>query len=262
MAVFRSAIFSHACGQRIHVNFVFPQNDEGGGSSPEIKRTVLLLHGLNGNDESWLRDTLIEGWAERYQAAFVLPDCYRSWYSDMHYGPRFFSYITEELPSMLHRWFRLPTDREHFWVGGFSMGAYGALKCVLTRPDLFGGCVSLAPPPAGAIGNTQFTGEYTAVFGRPFGSPYGSTVEKKDNAYLLASDRSGTQPAPAMWIAVGEDDFLFPYVTDYWNHLKTLDLNWNHASYPGHAHTWAFVNEAFPHGMDWLETQFPEKEAH
>ena len=60
----------------------------------------------------------------------------------MKYGLPYFSYLTEELPTICKSIFRISADREHTAVMGGSMGGYGALKCALSKPEQYGMCAA------------------------------------------------------------------------------------------------------------------------
>ncbi|WP_207662190.1 alpha/beta hydrolase-fold protein [Clostridium sp. AM58-1XD] len=62
----------------------------------------------------------------------------------MTYGLNYFTYISEELPAACRRIFHISSDRNDTFMIGGSMGGYGALKCSLSRPDIFGHCLALS----------------------------------------------------------------------------------------------------------------------
>lgn len=106
----------------------------------EPYRVVYLLHGLCGNNKTWLDYTMLPFYAEHGRSIYVLPEVGRSFYADMQYGQRYFTYIADELPTIVRNVFRVSADRDHTVILGGSMGGYGALKCALSRPDQYGLC--------------------------------------------------------------------------------------------------------------------------
>jgi S-formylglutathione hydrolase len=72
---------------------------------------------------------------------------------------RMFSYVTQELPSLIED--RFPIARDRRGVFGHSMGGHGALICALKRPDRFKTVSALAPiaaPSQVPWGEKAFTG--------------------------------------------------------------------------------------------------------
>ncbi|MBO7376746.1 MAG: esterase family protein [Clostridia bacterium] len=103
-----------------------------------------LLHGMHGAYDSWFRKSNIERYAQRKRIAVVTPEGENSFYHDMKYGMKFFSFVSEELPAIIRRTFRISAEREKNFIAGLSMGGYGALRTALLRPDLYAGCASLS----------------------------------------------------------------------------------------------------------------------
>lgn len=62
-----------------------------------------------------------------------MPEVQRGFYTDMVYGPAYFTYITEELPRLCASLFRVTEDPARTYIAGLSMGGYGALKAALRR---------------------------------------------------------------------------------------------------------------------------------
>ena len=52
-------------------------------------------------------------------------------------GLPYFTYVSEELPTLCRRMFSLSAAREKNYVFGLSMGGYGAMKCALTYPGRY-----------------------------------------------------------------------------------------------------------------------------
>lgn len=100
--------------------------------------SLWLLHGLSDDHSIWMRRTSVERYASEYGVAVVMPSAEKSWYCDMKYGDRYFTYITEELPDIMRGFFRGMSDRrEYNCIAGLSMGGYGALKAALTFPGKY-----------------------------------------------------------------------------------------------------------------------------
>lgn len=110
----------------------------------EIKGVLTLLHGFSNSGEDWMQMTAAARYAADNGLALVAPSCTNSFYQDMVHGGAYKTFVTEEMPMLLARMFRLPREREKNFIAGLSMGGYGALYLAFTRPDLYAGCASFS----------------------------------------------------------------------------------------------------------------------
>ncbi len=105
---------------------------------------LLLLHGLSDDHSIWQRRTSIERYASELGIGVVMPCVHRSFYTDMVYGLKYWTFISEELPRLVHQFFNLSELRKDQSVAGLSMGGYGAFKLALRQPDRWAGAASLS----------------------------------------------------------------------------------------------------------------------
>ena len=145
MPLFHCNFFAHTLGMPTNVTVFIPAVKPKADMNfndiyPKNKkyRTLYLLHGMNGDETTWLRKTNIERYAQEHNIAFVMPSVHNSFYTDTKVGLAFFTYLTQELPAMLAMNFPLSDDRENTYIAGLSMGGYGAAKAALTCPELYG----------------------------------------------------------------------------------------------------------------------------
>lgn len=75
-------------------------------------KVVYLLHGLCGNDRSWLDYSMLPAYAAKGDTVYVMPDAGRSFYSNMKYGFDYQRYVTEELPVICRNMFNISAARE------------------------------------------------------------------------------------------------------------------------------------------------------
>lgn len=105
----------------------------------KVKGVFTLVHGFTNSGDDWMQMTAAPRYAADNGLALVAPDCGNSFYQDMTYGGAWAGFVTEELPVLLREMFHLPAEREKNFIGGLSMGGYGALYLGLSRPDLYAG---------------------------------------------------------------------------------------------------------------------------
>ena len=145
MGIFSGNFYSETLAMTTRIQVIFP--DLSNDVTPVITgtpRVLYLLHGLGGDCEEWTRFSKIEYYAKKYNFIIILPEVQRSFYCDTSYGPRYFTYIADELPEICSRWFRLDESRETTFIAGESMGGYGAMKAALSRPQRFAAAASLS----------------------------------------------------------------------------------------------------------------------
>ena len=149
MAHLRCDFFSEALGLSTSMTVLLPQQTTtqigmggaaGGGPVP----VLYLLHGLSDDDTIWLRRTSIERYVAELGWAVVMPQVHRSFYADEVYGGRFWTFVSDELPSLVSSFFRVSEARADTYVAGLSMGGYGALKLALRQPGRFAAAASLS----------------------------------------------------------------------------------------------------------------------
>ena len=134
MAFFRCDVMSESLGMATSVLVTMP--DTGDLAAAPV---VYLLHGLTDNCTGWLRYTQAEHLARTHGAILIVPEVQRSFYTDMACGPKYFTYINQELPTLCRRFFGIQPVPERTYIVGLSMGGYGAMKCAFTAPQQYAG---------------------------------------------------------------------------------------------------------------------------
>ena len=248
MACIRMSLRSRVLDVDTVVNVVIPYDhfDREGRPKP-FTRTLYLLHGLRQNADAWQRMSSAERFANYYGYALIMPDAQRSFYTDMAHGPRFFTYLTEELPEIIQAMFKIPADPAHTYVGGLSMGGYGALKIGLARPTQYAaiGCIS-----AGVSNNTPDTVALREL--RTGGRPLKDTEE--DVPASIARAAALVKDAPRIYHTIGQEDSLLSSARETRDLLHSYPGDPFHYIYeekPG-KHGWEFCDGALRDFLQWL----------
>lgn len=134
MAIMHTLFFSETLMRRCAMNVFVPERPHSDGRYGFP--VVYLLHGRS-DDENSYADHGIRALCEAYELIVVMPDGSRSFYTDMHSGEKYWTFISEELPQLISTMFPARTDRASTFAAGLSMGGYGALKLGLRHPERF-----------------------------------------------------------------------------------------------------------------------------
>lgn len=204
---FRSTVLS----QETAVNIVLPE-----GCAEEDIPTVYLLHGMHGDHTSWCRKSNIERYAAERRLAIVMPDGENGFYTDMKYGKKHYTFVSEELVNYTRKVFRLSRRRERTFVAGLSMGGYGAFRLALTKPEQYSAAASLSGclDIIARLDDCPWKNEATAIWGEDFASSARGT--DSDLMYLL--DRYREHPdaqRPRLFAACGTEDMLYSSNIDF-----------------------------------------------
>lgn len=247
MAYFMGEIFSKSLLQDTSFHVILPQ-DGRRYIWKEKPKTLILLHGLSDSAATWVRRTAIERYAERYNLAVLMPEVQRSWFQDMVYGVKAFTYITEEVPELAQKLFHLSTEREDMMIAGLSMGGYGALRCAL-ETDRFGYCGAfsgaydlrdmyrMAAEPGGESVLEGLAEDYKAIFGEKAYVP--------DEVMMPHIIRKAAQKKvlPEVYMICGTEDFLYKHTCEVRALCQEYLPGFFYEEWPGH-HEWDMWDEA------------------
>ena len=247
---------SDALGRAVSVNVVLPENAKtliGMATGAEkTYKTLYLLHGLSDDHTIWERRTSIERYAAERGIAVVMPNGGRSWYTDMANGARYFTFITEELPSVCRGFFRGMSDkREDTLIGGLSMGGYGAVKAALSYPERFGACICLS----GALDISTFEhhsiDEWRAIFGYDLKSIRELRGSCHDVYTLAERNAKEGKPFPKLYMWCGDDDFLLGNSICFDKLLTDLGVEHRYEQSEGD-HSWRWWDMHIQDGLDYV----------
>ena len=204
---------------------------------------VWLLHGLSDNCSSWTELSSISRYAREEGFAVVMPDGGRSFYADMASGPKYWTFISEELPKVCRSIFPLSERREDNFVAGLSMGGYGALKLALNFPGRFAGVAAFSAVADirkwiddVVIKDAGLNFEMKMIF-----KSKEDILRQNSDVMELVSRRAAEKvELPALFHACGSEDFLIEYNRSFRDKVKECGFeNYTYLEEPG-AHNWEF----------------------
>ena len=201
------------------MNVILP-DDRTEGDIP----VLWLLHGGSGNENDWLHYTRIRAYADRHRIAVVMPHAGYSRYCNMYWGADYFTFLTGELPKIVHYMFpKLSSRREDNYIAGFSLGGSGAISMAMRCPEQYGtvGIISASSiiplehlRPKSAGGPPAPGGEGKMSVNRVnFGVEDTGELAGNPEHDVLLNARSiiaEGKPAPRVYHACGTEDHAYP----------------------------------------------------
>lgn len=261
MALIQVNFMSKTLMRTVPVNVILPVDKLAfpGEPDPDARpfKTLYLLHGIFGNYTDWVSGTKVQRWAEEKDLAVVMPSGDNSCYVDQPAAHNFYGeFIGRELVEMTRRMFPLSPRREDTFLGGLSMGGYGALRNGLKYHQTFG-CIAGLSSANLIEGVDRRTDEGVPFFqGRAFAERlFGdlSTAESSDlnPAWLATQLAAAGQPLPKIYLACGVDDSLLAGNRRLRDALLAAGAEVTYEEGPG-AHEWDFWNRQIKKVIDWL----------
>jgi S-formylglutathione hydrolase FrmB len=219
-----------------------------------LLRTLYLLHGHSDDQTAWQRWTSIERYVEGLNLAVVMPAAHNSFYTDMVHGGKYFTFLTEEVPSVLQDMFPLSHEREDTFVAGLSMGGYGAFKLALSRPDLYAAAASLS----GAVDIRELVKKHddpdNPAWLEAMRNIFGdleSVPGSQHDLFTLAEQVARAKVKPSLFQYCGTEDFLYADNLRFRDHVRTLPMDLTYAEGPGD-HTWGYWDVMIQKVLAWL----------
>jgi len=241
---------------RCTVNVMLPQRRPGNPQDiyhPPF-RVLYLLHGYSDDQTAWQRWSSIERYAEGLNLAVLMPAAQNSFYTDMAHGGKFFTFLTEELPAVVHDLFPLSSERTDTFVAGLSMGGYGAFKLALSLPDRYAAAASLS----GAVDiakvveqnddpeNNAWLVTMQNIFGDLEKVPNGP-----NDLFALARKVSQSGIKPRLFQYCGTEDFLYQDNLRLRDFIRPLGFDYTYEETPGD-HSWNYWDRMIEKVLAWL----------
>jgi len=269
MALFQGDLYSLTLDKMTSLRIYLPGDDADRFHLAQPQKTLILLHGLESNSSYWMRYSSVERYAQSRNLALVMPEGEHSLYADGTRGPRYDTWLVEELLKRLHSMFGLNTDRDSLSIAGLSSGGYGAIRLALTYPDIFGRCASFSGTlMTGSPENLRAIAGYTepqadgydslealdrTVYYAHIGT-YGEKLSYSPENDILALARAAVaskKNLPDVLLTCGTADFLCYINHDYQQKLQEIGINSRLITWQG-GHDWKFWDESVRDYIDFF----------
>lgn len=255
MSLIDVTFYSDTLRRDMHVKVLYPQNCE---RTPIDKKesmhppypVLYLLHGLSGNEDSWVRFTSLERYVRDRGLVVIMSTTDRMFYINNKKGYRYGDFISQELPTLIADMFQVQTDRDHTFIAGASMGGYGAFYTALESPENYGyaaaisGVMDIAQRyQAGP--DPKSPEEFEMIFGGQ--DPQGTD---KDLYHLIGELQAAEADIPHLFMTCGLDDGLIGQNRRFYENFgKDLAITYQEEAGD---HSWLFWDQQIQAVLDWL----------
>lgn len=220
-------------------------------------KTLYLLHGYSGSNKDWLLNSKIQELSVKYNLAVIFPTGENSFYLDIKRTDGAYGiFVGEELIEYTRKMFNLSNKREDTFIGGLSMGGFGAIRNGLKYHQTFGKIIGLSS--ALIIHDIKNIEEgfkdsiadyyyYSSIFGNL------EKLEESDNnpETLINDCISMGKEIPDIYMACGSEDFLIENNRSFKAFLDSKNVKVSYQEEEG-VHDWNFWNQYLEPSITWL----------
>lgn len=264
MAFLQVNLFSKSLMRMVPVNVILPVDKMELPGIPHRKnepfKTLYLLHGLLGNHMDWGTTSRVQRFAEEHNLAVVMPAGENAFYIDHPETHNLYGeFIGKELVELTRKMFHLSAEREDTFIGGLSMGGFGAIRNGLKYHDTFGCIVALSAALIIDIIQERIANPVMFCDTQEFAeTTFGNLDELKNSdknpkflvEQLLKEDRK----LPKIYMACGDKDILLDVNKDFAAFLKEKSVDVTFEIGNGD-HEWDFWDAYIKKAIEWLPTE-------
>ena len=188
-------------------------------------KIMILLHGLGGNEDTYIEKSNILEWIKNKNILLVLPNGDRGFYNYHLNDINYQKYLLEEIISRVSIYLNEDKNKYYWIVGGISMGGYGAF--LLGSNSLFNeicsisGSLDFVSRSKDKLNNLETKKEWLDF--------YGTTINKKNDLFNYLEEYRNKK----IIIYCGEDDYLLKYNKKMHDKLNDLKINHEFIIKPG-----------------------------
>lgn len=220
-------------------------------AAPEGFKTLYLLNGWNGNHEDWIINTSIVKLAEQYNLAVIMPSGENSFYADHSDGSNYGKFIGEELVNVTRNLFPLSKRREDTFIGGLSMGGYGALRNGYVYNETFSKIVGLSSSVLHKNDKVHDLSEVNAINTKLKFIIQSESFAEMDDTLDIYRVIQNAEQKPELFLAIGTEDFLYEENNNLHEWLEKEKIAHHYVEEPGE-HNWMFWEMTIKRALEWI----------
>ena len=261
MALIQANLYSRSLKRIVTVHVILPVDKytREGRFVREDKpfKTLYLLHGLSGNYTDWVSGTRIQRWAEEKNLAVIMPSGDNAYYLDqIAPGRNYGEFVGSELVEVTRRMFPLSNDREDTFIGGLSMGGFGAIRNGLKYHETFGYVAGLSSSLRLFDLDMPTNKELSLLLESYFGDFREAALTDKHPKVIVEAlkkriDSGECVRFPKIFMACGTEDNLLETNRICKDFFLENGLSVSYHEGPG-GHDWDFWDESIRKVLDWL----------
>ncbi|MBR4992953.1 MAG: acetylesterase [Lachnospiraceae bacterium] len=237
-------------------NDVPPEMREGNKCYDRPMKTLMLLHGYSGNTRDWTLGSLISDISLKYNLAVIMPSGDNSFYLNAKGCCfKYADFVGFELMDYARKTFGLSKDAKDTFIGGLSMGGFGAIHAGLEHPEVYGkifglssalivnGLKDIKPGVNDGIADYDY---YCHVFG---------DLDKvketdKDPEFIVKERLKKGDKIQPIYMACGSEDFLIENNREFKKFLESEGVKVDYHESEG-IHDWIFWNKYLEPAIEW-----------
>lgn len=264
MALIQMELMSQSLMRTVPVNVILPADKMTLPGMPKRAdkpyKTLYLLHGVFGSYIDWVCGTRIQRYAEERDLAVVMPSGDNSFYVDRPESNNLYGqFVGQELVELTRKMFPLSRRREDTYIGGLSMGGFGALRNGLKYSDTFSHIIALSgalhlEQMAARTEDAGFFIETKSYAEACFGDLSKVLESDKNPKYLVKQLKAAGKDIPRLYMACGDQDSLLPVNREMAGFLKEQGADVTFEVGPGN-HEWDFWDTYIKKAIEWLPTE-------
>ncbi len=220
-------------------------------------KTLYLLHGLLGSEVDYISGTRIQRWAEEKNLAVIMPAGENGFYVDQPETGRLYGqFIGEELVEFTRKLFPLSDKREDTFIGGLSMGGYGAVRNGLKYHDTFGSIIAMSAALQILEADDSVNPQTVAYEESCFGNLKEAKKSDKNPRVLIdelvkEKKENPETELPRIFLTCGTEDSLIEVNRVYKELFEANGFEIEYIEAKG-GHEWDFWDSSIKKALDWL----------
>ena len=253
MAFIRTQFMSQALTRAVSVSVILPSDAITGVPTPPPYKTLYLLPGYSNDSLNLVTYLGLRKQAELKGIAIVVPDGYNAFYVDHpDRAENYATFVGEELVRTMRTMFPLSEKREDTFIGGISMGGYGALYVGGRFRTTFSRVISLSPAADPRLLLSEEAGAVFApgIFQNIFGDR--DAFAKSEQNLEVLYGKTPAKELPAVFLTCGSEDIaVIESVRKFRDFMETTKVRFVYREKPGN-HELEFWEDALDPAFSFL----------